>query len=138
MDRLDDCPTQAITGRGGPRRCIRGSASGSLTGDEEDVTVTQHNIDPSRGPDAAADLPDEELGMLLQILVWELAVRVSREQFEDQVRRMAIFRAESEQDLATARRLRDQRRFVDEVMEDIRRLPETRSRSSEPSTGLYL
>ena len=97
-----------------------------------------HNIDPTKGPDAAASLPDEEFGHLLQILVWELAVRTSREQFEQKIREIAISRAEADDDIETAKEAREQQRFISAVMSDIEQLPEVEGAKSEPTTGLYL
>ena len=96
-----------------------------------------HNIDPTKGPDAAASLPDEEFGHLLQILVWELAVRTSREQFEQKIREIAISRAEADDDIETAKEAREQQRFICAVMRDIQGLPEVGEATSEPTTGLY-
>jgi len=97
-----------------------------------------HNIDPTKGPDAAAELPDEEFGHLLQILVWELALRTSREQFEQQIRQIAVSRAEAAEDIETAKEAREKQKFINEVMCDIERLPEVGESTSEPTTGLYL
>ena len=100
--------------------------------------MKQFNIDPSRGPDAAADLPDEELGKLLQIIMWELAVRTNREQFESHMRQIAQSRAAAENDLAVARVVRDRRQFAAEVQKDIDSLPVTERPDREPTTGMYL
>ncbi len=100
--------------------------------------MTQFNIDPAKGPEAAAGLEDEEFAQLLQILFWELALRTSREQFEQQIRQIAISRAEAEDDIETAKEARELQQFISAVMSDIQQLPEVGEARSEPTTGLYL
>ena len=100
--------------------------------------MAQFNIDPARGPDAAEDLPDEELGRLLQIIMWELAVRTNREQFESHIRQIAMSRAAAEDDLAMARCVRERRQFAAAVQKDIDSLPVAEENDREPTTGMYL
>jgi hypothetical protein len=100
------------------------------------------HIDPEQGTEAAAQIPDEQFQLLVRIVVWELAIRTSREQFEEHVKQLPVFRDRFESDLETARREREGRRFVAAVMADIESLPSTeaeqRASTSEPTTGLYL
>ncbi|MGH8948347.1 MAG: hypothetical protein ACRDXF_05755 [Acidimicrobiia bacterium] len=100
------------------------------------------HIEPTEGAEAAAQIPDEEFQLLVRIVVWELAMRTSPEQFEEHVEQLAAFRDRFEPDLATARKERDGRRFVAAVMADIESLPSTATHRqpspSEPTTGLYL
>ena len=100
--------------------------------------MKQFNIDPSKGPDAAADLPDEDLGKLLQIIMWELAVRTDREQFDGHIRQIAMSRAKAENDLAMARAVRDRREFAAEVQKTIDKLPVAERPEKAPTTGMYL
>jgi hypothetical protein len=100
------------------------------------------HIEPEEGPEAAGQIPDEEFQLLVRIVVWELAMRTSPDQFEEHVKQLAAFRARFEPDLETARKGRDARRFVAAVMADIESLPSTETlrqpSPSEPTTGLYL
>jgi hypothetical protein len=69
-------------------------------------------------------------------------MRTSPEQFEEHVRQMAELREKIEPDLVTARKERDDRRFVASVLADLEALPSTDDQPSpapsEPTTGLYL
>jgi hypothetical protein len=100
------------------------------------------HIEPEEGAEAAAQIPDEQFQLLVRIVVWELAMRTSPEQFEEHIKQLAVFRDRFESDLDTARTERESRRFVAAVMADIEALPSTdadrRRSSSEPTTGLYL
>jgi hypothetical protein len=96
------------------------------------------NIDPAEGAEAAAELPDDDFRVLLQIVMWELAIRTSAEHFEDHLKEMVEARSRIEGDIVASRRARDQRRFVTSVLGDIERLPSTEASSTELTTGLYL
>ena len=100
------------------------------------------HIEPEEGAEAAAQIPDEQFQLLVRIVVWELAMRTSPEQFEEHVKQLEVFRDRFESDLETARTEREGRRFVAAVMADIASLPsiegEQRPSVSEPTTGLYL
>lgn len=100
------------------------------------------HIEPGEGADAAAEIPNDQFEFLVRIVVWELAMRTSAEQFEEHVRRLTEFREKIEPDLADARKERDNRRFVASVLADLQTLPTTEDRpepaASEPTTGLYL
>lgn len=96
------------------------------------------HIDPNEGTEAAADIPNDQFQMLLRIVVWELAMRTSPEQFEGHLRQLTGFRGRFETDLETARRERDHRRFVASVLSDIEALPAQGASRYEPTTGLYL
>jgi hypothetical protein len=100
------------------------------------------HIEPEEGAEAAAGIPNDQFQLLVKIVVWELAMRTSPEQFEEHVRQIAEFRDKIEPDLATARKERDNRRFVASVLADLEALPSTDDRPShapsEPTTGLYL
>jgi hypothetical protein len=100
------------------------------------------HIEPEEGADAAANVPDDQFQLLVRIVVWELAMRTSPEQFEEHVRQLAEFREKIESDLVAARKERDNRRFVASVLADLQSLPSTEDRpeaaASEPTTGLYL
>ena len=100
--------------------------------------MKRFEIDPTRGPDAAEELPDEELARLLQIVTWELAMRTSRDQFDDRIRHIAMQRSEAQQELVLAQTARERRRFAAEVMSDISQLPTIGEPSHEPTTGMYL
>jgi hypothetical protein len=100
------------------------------------------HIEPEEGAEAAAQIPNDQFELLVRIVVWELAMRTSPAQFEEQVRQLIEFRAKIEPDLATARKDRDNRSFVASVLADLESLPSTEIRPeparSEPTTGLYL
>lgn len=100
------------------------------------------HIEPEEGAESAAQIPNDQFELLVRIVVWELAMRTSPAQFEEQVRQLIEFRAKIEPDLATARKDRDNRRFVASVLADLESLPSTERRPeparSEPTTGLYL
>jgi hypothetical protein len=100
------------------------------------------HIKPEEGSDAAARIPNDQFQVLIRIVVWELAMRTSPEEFEEHLRRVADFREKIEPDLAGARRERDNRSFVASVLADLEAIPSTEDRAqetaSEPTTGLYL
>lgn len=100
------------------------------------------HIEPEEGTEAAAQVPNDQFQLLVKIVVWELAMRTSRQQFEEQVRQVVEFRERIEPDLVNARKERDNRRFVASVLADLESLPSTEDRlesaPSEPTTGLYL
>ena len=100
------------------------------------------HIDPQEGAEAAAEIPHDEFQVLVQIVIWELAMRTTSEQFQEHVRRLVEFREKIEPDLAGARKERDNRRFVASVLADLEALPSTEERqaptASEPTTGLHL
>jgi hypothetical protein len=100
--------------------------------------MNEFQIDPSQGPDAAAEATNDQLETLLRIVMWELALRTTKESFDHHLEVLAKARAEMDDDLDTARAKREQRRFVAEVLRDLERLPMVQEASSEPSTGLYL
>lgn len=100
--------------------------------------MNEFQIDPSQGPDAAADATNEQLETLLRIVMWELAMRTTKENFDQHLEHLARARAEMDDDLESARTKREQRRFVTEVLRDLERLPMVAEAASEPSTGLYL
>lgn len=100
--------------------------------------MNEFHIDPSQGPDAAADASNDELETLLRIVMWELAIRTTKEHFDHHLNQLANARAEMDDDLETARSKREQRRFVAEVLRDLERLPVMGEVKAEPSTGLYL
>ena len=80
-------------------------------------------IDPTRGPHAAADLSDEELDGLARIVAWEVAVRTTTEQFRDQLGGLADQRVHMQEAIEAVRRERELMRFAAEVMQDIEQLP---------------
>ena len=100
--------------------------------------MNEFQIDPSQGPDAAADATNDQLETLLRIVMWELAMRTTKEHFDNHLDHIAKARAQMDDDLETARTKREQRRFVAEVLRDLERLPVVDEARSEPSTGLYL
>jgi hypothetical protein len=109
----------------------------------EEREIMSIHIEPEEGAEAAAAIPNDEFQLLVKIVVWELAMRTSPEQFEEHVRQLAEFREKIESDLETARKDRDNRRFVAAVLADLEALPSTEDRPdpaapSEPTTGLYL
>jgi hypothetical protein len=100
--------------------------------------MNEFHIDPSQGPDAAADATNDQLEALLRIVMWELAMRTTKEHFDHHLDHLSKVRAEMDDDLETARTKREQRRFVAEVLRDLERLPMVEEARSEPTTGLYL
>jgi len=100
--------------------------------------MNEFQIDPSQGPEAAADATNDQLETLLRIVMWELAMRTSKDQFDHHLSRLARARAEMDDDLNNARNKREQRRFTASVMQDLEQLPVVGEIRSEPSTGLYL
>jgi hypothetical protein len=95
-------------------------------------------IDPNEGAEAAAEIPDEQFQVLVRIVMWELAMRTSPEQFENHLREVAEVRARMEPDIVASRQARDQRRFVASVLSDIECLPTKAASGPELTTGLYL
>lgn len=100
--------------------------------------MNEFSIDPNQGPDAAAGATNEQLEVVLQILMWELAMRTTQEDYHEYLRRCANVRSRMEKDLDSARRKRDQAQFVASVLDDLARLPVIGETEKEPTTGLYL
>ncbi|MEX1124314.1 MAG: hypothetical protein WD895_02910 [Acidimicrobiia bacterium] len=100
--------------------------------------MNEFHIDPSQGPDAAADATNDQLETLLRIVMWELALRTSKEHFDNHLNQLAKARAEMDDDLESARSKREQRRFVASVLRDLELLPVMGEAKAEPTTGLYL
>jgi hypothetical protein len=103
-----------------------------------EVIMSEFQIDPGQGPDAAAEVTNDQLETLLRIVMWELAMRTSKEHFEHHLGQLAKARAEMDHDLTNAREKREQRRFVASVLNDLEQLPVVGAAASEPTTGLYL
>lgn len=95
------------------------------------------HIQLEEGTEAAAEISNDQFQVLVRIVVWELAMRTSPEQFDGHVRNLTGFRARFEPDLVAARQERDHKRFVASVLSDIEALPSQETRG-EPTTGLYL
>lgn len=100
--------------------------------------MSDFQIDPSQGPDAAASATNEQLETLLRIVMWEFALRTSKESFEQHLAQLAKAREQMDDDLESARQKREQRRFVAAVLDDLARLPVVGDEKREPTTGLYL
>ena len=101
------------------------------------------NIDPELGPDAAADMTDEELNYLCKIALWELAVRTDQEQFDSCLEEAMANRRQSSDEVAQVRKQRDMMQFAAQVMMDIQQLPEVgepQDATTEDAlhTGFYL
>jgi len=96
------------------------------------------HIDPAEGPEAAAELTDEQFQVLVRIVMWELAMRTSPEQFESHLSGVAEVRVRMEPDIVASRKARDQRQFVASVLDDIECLPMEDNSGRELTTGLYL
>ena len=94
------------------------------------------HIDPEKGDHAAADLSDEAMQYLYELVLWELAVRTDAEQFSNCLREANEIRSSLEERLAQARWQRELMRFSAEVMLDIERIPVIEE--AEPTTGMYL
>jgi hypothetical protein len=95
-------------------------------------------IDPAEGTEAAAALADDQFQLLLQIVMWELAMRTGPEQFEEHLKEVAAIRPQIEANIVASRRARDSRCFVASVLSDIERLPSVEAAAPDITTGLYL
>lgn len=98
--------------------------------------MEQMHIDPEKGDHAAADLSDEAMQYLYEVVLWELAIRTDEKQFTNCLREASEVRRSLEEKLAEVRQQRELMRFAAEVMLDIERLPVIEER--EPTTGMYL
>lgn len=100
--------------------------------------MSDFQLDPDHGADAAAGATNEQLETLLRIVMWEFALRTTKESFEQHLTQLAEVREQMDDDLESARQKRDQRRFVASVLDDLARLPVVGVQKKEPTTGLYL
>ncbi len=100
--------------------------------------MSDFQMDTSQGADAAAGATNEQLETLLRIVMWELALRTTKETFEQRLAQLAKVREQMDEGLDSARQKREQRRFVASVLDDLARLPVVDERKTEPTTGLYL
>lgn len=95
-------------------------------------------IDPNRGPHAAADMTDEELDFIARIVAWEVAVRTSTEHFRDHLAELSEARPQMQQAIQQVRQEREQMRFAREVLADLEQLPVQKEEEPEEVYGLYL
>lgn len=97
------------------------------------------HIDPGDGRQAAADLSDIALQYLVELALWELALRTDETQFETCLRQAIARRSEHQEEIEDTRAQRDLMRFAAEVMLDIQRLPCIEDEVvDEPGTGMFL
>lgn len=97
------------------------------------------HIDPDRGLHAAADLTDEALKYLFELILWELAVRTDADQFMACLHNAIDQRQDCEDQIQQLRDQRDLMHFAAAVMLDIQRLPCTDSGDAgAATTGMYL
>lgn len=96
------------------------------------------HIDPNRGPHAAADLPDETLRRLVDIVLWELAVRTDAGDYRRRLQDAISARDGSEVLLDRVRWQRELICFAREVMDDLRALPTIEEDAGAQPTGMYL
>ena len=94
------------------------------------------SIDPSQGPHAAAGLTDEEVEFLSGMLIWELGVRFSKEEYLELLDRACSARERLDEEIECTRHEREMMRFEIEVLDDIDSLPSLDE--TGPPTGLYL
>ncbi|MDH3730319.1 MAG: hypothetical protein OES13_04220 [Acidimicrobiia bacterium] len=94
------------------------------------------SIDPSQGPHAAAGLTDEEVEFLSGMLIWELGVRFSKDEYLELLERAGSARERLDEEIEFTRNEREQMRFEIEVLDDIESLPTIEHPT--PPTGLYL
>ena len=97
--------------------------------------MTDFNIDPQKGPHAAAELSDEELTYLANLVAWEVAVRTTSEGFARRLGELIEARDGLDATLEDVRRERELLRFAAEVLADIEALPVVQA---EESYGFYL
>ena len=95
-------------------------------------------IDPSRGPHAAADMTDEELEFLARVVAWEVAVRTSTEHFRDHLTELSEARPRMQDAIRQVRHERELMRFAQEVLRDLEQLPVQKEDEPEESYGFYL
>lgn len=81
------------------------------------------NLDPTEGPHIASNLSDQELDFLQQVLAVELAIRLSKADYERRFRRIADHRPEMDETVSDWRRQRDRMVFVASVTSDLDQLP---------------
>ena len=94
------------------------------------------SIDPSQGPHAAAGLTDEEVEFLSGMLIWELGIRFSRDEYIELMERATAARDRLEDEIEFTRHEREMMQFEVEVLSDLDALPTVGQK--EPPTGLYL
>ena len=100
--------------------------------------MSEIHINTEEGRHAAAGSTDADLRYLCSMILWELALRSDREEYEAFLRWAMEQREASEPQLERARHERDLMQFAAQVMLDIQQLPEVEQEVDEPGTGLYL
>lgn len=80
------------------------------------------SLDPSEGPHAAGDLPDDLLEYLHRITSLELAIRTSAEDYEQRLLNLVDARDDMDPMLELLRHERDLMRFAVEVSADLDQL----------------
>ena len=98
--------------------------------------MTDINIDPTKGPHAAAYLSDEALEYLAKVSFLEFALRADAEQFKDRLEAQAEARRGMQDVVDHVRHQQDLMRFAQQVMTDLEELPFIEE--PEPTFGMYL
>lgn len=93
-------------------------------------------IDPSQGPHAAAGLTDEEVEFLSGMLIWELGVRYSKDEYLELLSRASAARDRLDEEIEATRLERDLMSFEIDVLSDIDALPTVGD--GAPPAGHYL
>lgn len=85
--------------------------------------MTTFNLDPSEGPHIAAQLSDQELDFLQQVLAIELAIRLRKSDYEKRFHHIAEHRPEMDEMVVDWRCQRDRMVFAASVTADLEQLP---------------
>ena len=85
-------------------------------------------VDPSDGPHAAAGLTHDQVEYLSKLMLWELSIRYSKEEFQAYLDTLRIVREENADIISQVKHQRDIMEFEESVLADLDALPSTEDR----------
>lgn len=86
------------------------------------------HVDPSDGPHAAAGLTDDQVEHLCQLMLWEISIRYSKEDFMGYLETLRHVREQNADIIGQVKHERDIMDFEESVLADLDALPSTADR----------
>ena len=86
------------------------------------------HVDPSDGPHAAAGLTDNQVEYMAQLMLWELSIRYTEDQFMEYLEALRLVRQDNAEVIDQAKQDRDVINFEASVLADLDSLPSTEDR----------
>lgn len=86
------------------------------------------HIDPTDGPHAAAGLTNDQVEHLCQLMLWEISIRYSKDDFMGYLETLRRVREENSDIIGQVKYERDIMQFEESVLADLAALPSTADR----------